>query len=175
MKYDIISDDIIQWLNGYARQSKTNGFVVGISGGIDSALTSTLCAKTGLPTICVDMPILQNKNEVNRSSNHIKWLQNKFDNVNTIEKDQEVEEEMNLSPTLNTEIGQLLQNSMDISIHLSKERENVEPVPLPRVRNKKEKDKKDESQGKIGIEEHEQCHHQVQQYIEPLYHQLIIN
>ena len=81
MKYDIISDDIIQWLNGYARQSKTNGFVVGISGGIDSALTSTLCAKTGLPTICVDMPILQNKNEVNRSSNHIKWLQNKFDNV----------------------------------------------------------------------------------------------
>lgn len=81
MKYDIISDDIIQWLNGYTRQSKTNGFVVGISGGIDSALTSTLCAKTGLPTICVDMPILQNKNEVNRSSNHIKWLQNKFDNV----------------------------------------------------------------------------------------------
>jgi NAD+ synthase len=68
-------------LNGYASQSKTNGFVVGISGGIDSALTSTLCAKTGLPTICVDMPILQNKNEVNRASNHIKWLQDKFDNV----------------------------------------------------------------------------------------------
>ena len=81
MKYDIISNDIIQWLIGYARQSKTNGFVVGISGGIDSALTSTLCAKTGLPTICVDMPILQNKNEVNRASNHIKWLQDKFDNV----------------------------------------------------------------------------------------------
>jgi NAD+ synthase len=81
MKYDIISNDIIQWLNGYASQSKTNGFVVGISGGIDSALTSTLCAKTGLPTICVDMPILQNKNEVNRASNHIKWLQDKFDNV----------------------------------------------------------------------------------------------
>ena len=81
MKYDIISNDIIQWLNGYASQSKTNGFVVGISGGIDSALTSTLCAKTGLPTICIDMPILQNKNEVNRASNHIKWLQDKFDNV----------------------------------------------------------------------------------------------
>tara|TARA_B110000003_G_scaffold84117_1_gene86150 strand:+ start:1361 stop:2146 length:786 start_codon:yes stop_codon:yes gene_type:complete len=81
MKYDIIINDIIQWLNGYASQSKTNGFVVGISGGIDSALTSTLCAKTGLPTICVDMPILQNKNEVNRASNHIKWLQDKFDNV----------------------------------------------------------------------------------------------
>ena len=81
MKYDIIADNIIQWLKAYSKKSKTDGFVIGISGGIDSALTSTLCASTGLPTICIDMPIMQNKNEVNRASNHIKWLQKKFNNV----------------------------------------------------------------------------------------------
>lgn len=81
MKYDIIADNIIQWLKAYSKKSKTDGFVIGISGGIDSALTSTLCASTGLPTICIDMPIMQNKNEVNRASSHIKWLQKKFNNV----------------------------------------------------------------------------------------------
>ena len=81
MKYDIIADNIIQWLKAYSKKSKTDGFVIGISGGIDSALTSTLCASTGLPTICIVMPIMQNINEVNRASNHIKWLQKKFNNV----------------------------------------------------------------------------------------------
>ena len=81
MKYDIIADNIIQWLKDYSKKSKTNGFVVGISGGIDSALTSTLCANTGLPTLCIDMPILQSKNEVNRASNHITWLQKNFNNI----------------------------------------------------------------------------------------------
>ena len=46
-----------------------------------TALTSTLCASTGLPTICIDMPIMQSQNEVNRASNHIKWLQKRFNNV----------------------------------------------------------------------------------------------
>ena len=81
MKYEIIANNIIQWLKDYAEKSKINGFVVGISGGIDSALTSSLCANTGLPTLCIDMPILQSEDEVKRASKHIKWLQNKFDNV----------------------------------------------------------------------------------------------
>jgi len=81
MKYEIIADNIIQWLKSYAEKSKTNGFVVGISGGIDSALTSSLCANTGLPTLCIDMPILQSEDEMKRASKHIKWLQKKFDNV----------------------------------------------------------------------------------------------
>ena len=36
------------------------GFVVGVSGGIDSAVTSTLCAKTGIKLLCLEMPIMQN-------------------------------------------------------------------------------------------------------------------
>ena len=52
MKNKLVIDHIIHWLKQYSEQSKTNGFVIGISGGIDSAVTSTLCAKTGKPVIC---------------------------------------------------------------------------------------------------------------------------
>ena len=84
MKYDIIIEEINDWLIEYLKKSKCNGFVVGVSGGIDSALTSTLCARTGYPTLCIDMPILQNKNEINRAENHIKWLKKNYNNVSHI-------------------------------------------------------------------------------------------
>jgi NAD+ synthase len=63
MQHQAIINHIVSWLNKYSEQSNTKGFVVGISGGIDSALTSTLCAKTGKPVICLNMPIHQIKNE----------------------------------------------------------------------------------------------------------------
>ena len=84
MKYDIIIEEINDWLIKYLKKSKCNGFVVGVSGGIDSALTSTLCAKTGYPTLCIDMPILQRENEINRAENHIKWLKKNYNNVSHI-------------------------------------------------------------------------------------------
>lgn len=76
-----IIDHIVNWLKSYVENSRTKGFVVGISGGIDSAVTSTLCAKTGLPVIVLNMPIYQNQSEVNRSNEHIAWLQNNYKNV----------------------------------------------------------------------------------------------
>ena len=72
---------IADWLSEYADNSKTKGFVIGISGGIDSAVTSTLCALTGKDVICLNMPIHQHKAEFDRSSEHIKWLCEKFPNV----------------------------------------------------------------------------------------------
>ncbi len=84
MKYDIIIEKINEWLIEYLKKSKCNGFVVGVSGGIDSALTSTLCARTGYPTLCIDMPILQSENEINRAENHIKWLKKDYSNVSHI-------------------------------------------------------------------------------------------
>ena len=84
MKYDIIIEEINDWLIEYLKKSKCNGFVVGVSGGIDSALTSTLCARTGYTTLCIDMPILQNENEINRAENHIKWLKKNYNNVSHI-------------------------------------------------------------------------------------------
>jgi NAD+ synthase len=85
MKNKETIDFVVSWLKQYAEQSKTNGFVIGISGGIDSALTSTLCAKTGKPVICLNMPIYQHKAEYDRGHEHINWLKNNFANVSSYE------------------------------------------------------------------------------------------
>jgi NAD+ synthase len=80
-----VNNHIVNWLKEYAIASKTNGFVIGISGGVDSAVTSTLCAQTGLPTLCVEMPIHQAESHVSRGKEHISQLKNRFSNVsNTI-------------------------------------------------------------------------------------------
>jgi len=76
-----VSNHIVDWLKDYADNAGMRGFVVGVSGGIDSALTSTLCAKTSLPVLCLEMPIHQEKNQVSRAQNHIAWLENQFPNV----------------------------------------------------------------------------------------------
>ena len=76
-----ISDYIVIWLREYAQKAKVEGFVVGISGGIDSAVTSSLCAQTGLKTLCVEMPIHQHISQVNRGKEHIEQLMERFPNV----------------------------------------------------------------------------------------------
>lgn len=75
---------ISDWLKQYSERSKTKGLVVGISGGIDSAVSSTLAAKTGLPLLCVEMPIHQEESQVERGKDHINWLKNNFPNVSAI-------------------------------------------------------------------------------------------
>ena len=80
-----VSDHIVKWLKDYAENAGVNGFVVGISGGIDSAVTSTLCAKTGLETLCVELPIHQAASQVNRANEHIKQLKERFSNVSEAE------------------------------------------------------------------------------------------
>ena len=72
---------ISQWLVSYLQTAQAKGFVVGISGGVDSAVTSTLCALTGAPTICVTMPIRQTSAEFNRATEHMQDLQKRFSNV----------------------------------------------------------------------------------------------
>ena len=57
MKTKYVANHIINWLNAYVEESKLDGFVVGVSGGVDSALTSTLCANTGKLTLCLEMSI----------------------------------------------------------------------------------------------------------------------
>jgi NAD+ synthase len=76
---------IVEWLKSYAQKSNTNGFVIGVSGGIDSAVTSTLCAQTGLPTLCVMLPIHQAQSHIDRKIEHIENLKNRFRNVKSIE------------------------------------------------------------------------------------------
>ena len=76
-----INDHIVKWLLDYATNAKVKGFVVGISGGIDSALVSTLCAQTGLSTLCVEMPIHQAESHVDRANEHIDQLKKRYQNV----------------------------------------------------------------------------------------------
>jgi len=78
---------ICDWLKDYLNQSKSKGFVVGISGGIDSALTSTLAAKTEYHVLCVEMPIEQNPDQISRAQEHIKWLKSQYKNVQSIRVD----------------------------------------------------------------------------------------
>ena len=87
MKTKDVIKYIKTWLIDYSDSSKTNGFVVGVSGGIDSAITSTLCALSGKNTLCILMPIHQNEQEFNRSSEHSKWLTSKFSNVSVCKVD----------------------------------------------------------------------------------------
>lgn len=76
-----IIDFIVNWLNDYANNVGIKGFVIGVSGGIDSAITSTLCAQTAKQVICLNMPIHQAKSQFDRSNEHIDWLKTNFLNV----------------------------------------------------------------------------------------------
>lgn len=85
MKKKKVIQHIVKWLNSYCKSSRMKGFVVGVSGGIDSALTSTLCAMTGQPVIVLNMPILQHKTQFDLADAHITWLKKKFGNVRSHE------------------------------------------------------------------------------------------
>jgi NAD+ synthase len=78
---------IVIWLKDYAQSARQDGFVVGISGGIDSALTSTLCAMTGLPTCCVELPLHQPKGQDQRAQEHVSWLKHQFPKVEGVRID----------------------------------------------------------------------------------------
>lgn len=82
-----VNAHIVNWLKTYAENAKVNGFVIGISGGIDSAVTSTLCAQTGLDVVCIEMPIHQAQSQVNRGREHIEQLKKSFPNVRNFEAD----------------------------------------------------------------------------------------
>ena len=69
-----VKEHIVRWLYDYVKTSGVKGMVIGISGGIDSAVVSTLCAETGLPTLCIELPIHQAENQVQRAKKHIQFL-----------------------------------------------------------------------------------------------------
>lgn len=94
MQAAAVSQHITRWLADYAARAHASGFVVGISGGIDSAVVSVLCAQTGLDVLCLDMPIRQKPDQTARALAHIADLQNRFANVRALSVD--------LTPTFET-------------------------------------------------------------------------
>lgn len=85
MQTEKVVEHIVNWLKDYATSANVNGFTVGISGGVDSAVTSTLCARTGMRTLCVELPIHQAKSQVTRADKHIRFLKERFANVTDLQ------------------------------------------------------------------------------------------
>ena len=80
-----IVSHIVAWLKEYQEKAKVDGYIIGVSGGVDSALTSTLCAMTGAKVILLNMPIRQTSAEYKRAQEHIQDLTERFSNVNAFE------------------------------------------------------------------------------------------
>ena len=81
MKTQAVIDYIVSWLTDYCDGSGQNGFVAGVSGGVDSAVTSALCAKTGRRVYVLSMPIYQADDQQLRAQRHLDWLTERFGNV----------------------------------------------------------------------------------------------
>mgnify|MGYP003666324150 CR=1 FL=1 len=111
MQTEKVVEYIVGWLKDYAVKAGVNGFVVGVSGGIDSAVTSTLCAKTGLHVLCVEMPIHQAESHVTRAQEHIMRLIKRFDNVSDTRAD--------LTPVFETFKGQMFSEGDQATIDMA--------------------------------------------------------
>ena len=122
MKTSKAIDYIVNWIKNYKEVNEVNGFVVGVSGGIDSALTSTLCAMTGINTLCLNMPIRQKEEQYNRANNHINWLKNKFKNVNSIDID--------LTKVFNEFKSTVENNSLENNLALANSRSRIRMTTL---------------------------------------------
>ena len=79
--YVELETSIVTWIQNYATENKLKALVVGVSGGIDSAVVSTLCAETGLPTYAIGMPIHQKEEQESLSDTHLEYLQSTYSNV----------------------------------------------------------------------------------------------
>jgi NAD+ synthase len=87
MRTHKVIDHIVGWLDAYCADAGMTGFVVGVSGGIDSAVTSTLCAKTERETLALNLPIYQDSRQVRLAAEHIRRLENKFPAVRGVDLD----------------------------------------------------------------------------------------
>jgi NAD+ synthase len=76
-----IKDWILNYVNSMPK--KAESLVIGVSGGVDSSVTSTLCAMTGLKTVALSMPIKQKSTQHDLSLKHLEWLKKNFNNVET--------------------------------------------------------------------------------------------
>ena len=85
IKTEAVIEHITGWLRDDCKRAGTRGFVIGVSGGIDSAVSSTLAARTGLPLLVVEMPIHQSRDQVTRARDHIAFLKERYGEVESLE------------------------------------------------------------------------------------------
>jgi NAD+ synthase len=85
--YSELQNNIVTWIKEYANSNGIESLVVGISGGIDSSVVSTLCAETGLPTYALSMPLMQISSQSELSNTHREFLSKKYNNVISLKID----------------------------------------------------------------------------------------
>jgi NAD+ synthase len=112
---------IVAWLNEYCDRAGMTGFTVGVSGGIDSAVTSTLCARTGKSVLVLNMPIYQASDQLSRSFEHVQWLEENFENVQGIDLD--------LTPTFKT-LVQTLPDQIQDGLSMANTRSRLRMLTL---------------------------------------------
>ena len=103
--YAELQTRIVDWISDYANTNKIKSLVVGISGGIDSSVVSTLCALTGIKTYVVGMPINQIESQEDLSDTHGEWLCETFSNVQFIKTDMSAVDDLFLQ-TIYKDVGE---------------------------------------------------------------------
>ncbi len=121
MQTEKVIDHIVNWLKTYCETAGMTGFTVGVSGGIDSAVTSTLCARTGKSVLALNMPIYQTTDQVTLSFEHIQWLEENYDTVQGIDVD--------LTPTFKT-IEQTLPAEIQDGLSMANTRSRLRMLTL---------------------------------------------
>ncbi len=81
MQTNKVIDYIVNWLKDYAQKAGAKGYIIGVSGGVDSGVASALCAMTGLDLLMLEMPIRQKQDEVNRAWEHMNDITARFPNA----------------------------------------------------------------------------------------------
>ena len=105
---------IRSWIKKYARRNDISALVGGVSGGIDSAVVSALCAETGLDTLALSMPIRQSAHTHDLSQRHLAWLTNRYPNVTAYTYD--------LTPVFNSFVKTMLHHDSELAFANSRAR-----------------------------------------------------
>lgn len=121
MKAEQVIDHIVGWLTQYCDKAHLDGFVVGVSGGIDSAVTSTLCSRTGKTTMALNMPIYQAAHQVDLAQAHIQWLEEHFNNTEGVHVD--------LTPAFQT-LEQTLPRTIQDGLTMANSRSRLRMITL---------------------------------------------
>jgi NAD+ synthase len=87
LNFKKVITDIVEWIHSYCKTNNIDSLVVGVSGGIDSSLVSTLCSMTGIKTYLILLPLNQPNGQTELGESHIEWLMGQYPNVSKIKID----------------------------------------------------------------------------------------
>lgn len=119
---DRVVNYIVGWLTDYLSETPLKGYIVGVSGGVDSALTATLCARTERDVIVLNMPIRQTSAEYERSKKQIESLENTYKNVRG--------KEIDLTDTFNHFVGDMPDNTATNDLAMANSRARIRMTTL---------------------------------------------